>query len=48
MYQELTSKYRVIAAPNSMKGSIDAFKQYAKACGLQLLFTRDALLATRD
>lgn len=26
MYQELTSKYRVIAAPNSMKGSVDAFR----------------------
>jgi glycerate kinase len=25
MYQGLTSKYRVIAAPNSMKGSVDAF-----------------------
>ncbi len=26
MYQGLTSNYRVIAAPNSMKGSVDAFR----------------------
>jgi len=26
MYQGQTSKYRVVAAPNSMKGSVDAFR----------------------